>query len=154
MTGIGYPVKINITLSNLGDFPECFNVTVYANTTVIQTILVMNVSSTKVVTIIVEWDNAGFAKGNYAVSAYAWPVPGETETTDNTFTNGIVYIGIPGDINGDGIVDIFDAVLLAAAAGSMPGSPNWNPNADINNDNIVDIFDAVILAAHAGQTDP
>ncbi|MHA1833359.1 MAG: dockerin type I repeat-containing protein, partial [Candidatus Baldrarchaeia archaeon] len=100
------------------------------------------------------WNTTGFAKGNYVISAYATPVPSETDTTDNTFTDGTIYVGTPGDINGDKIVDIFDAVLLAAAAGSTPGSPNWNPNADINADFIIDVFDAVILAAHAGQTDP
>jgi hypothetical protein len=60
-------------------------------------------------------------------------------------------VGIPGDVNSDGIVDVFDAVLLAGAAGANPTSPNWNPNADINNDLIIDVFDAVILAGHAGE---
>jgi parallel beta-helix repeat protein len=53
-----------------------------------------------------------------------------------------------GDINGDGIVDIYDAILLANAYNSTPGKANWNPNADINGDNIVDIYDAIILANH------
>jgi len=57
-----------------------------------------------------------------------------------------------GDINGDKIVDVFDAVLLAKAAGSTPGSPNWDPRCDLNNDGIVDLFDAVLLAANAGKT--
>jgi hypothetical protein len=62
------------------------------------------------------------------------------------------YTPIPGDINGDGTVDVYDAILLAAAYGSTPGSSNWNPSADINGDGIVDIYDAIILAAHYGQT--
>jgi hypothetical protein len=57
-----------------------------------------------------------------------------------------------GDVNGDKIVDIFDAVLLSRASGSRPGSPNWDPRCDLNNDTIVDIFDAVLLAANAGKT--
>jgi hypothetical protein len=58
---------------------------------------------------------------------------------------------IPGDINADGTVNVFDAVILSGAAGSEPGDSNWNPNADINSDNIVDLFDAVILSGHAGE---
>lgn len=58
---------------------------------------------------------------------------------------------IPGDVNGDGIVDIFDAILLASAYGSTPSDTSWNPNADINNDEIVDIFDAIILASNYGK---
>jgi hypothetical protein len=66
-----------------------------------------------------------------------------------------VAVGHPlvrGDINNDGVVDIFDAIMLSAAWNSMPGSPKWNSNADINNDNIVDIYDAIILANNFGKT--
>jgi hypothetical protein len=56
-----------------------------------------------------------------------------------------------GDINDDGIVDIYDAILLAVAFGSEPSADNWNPNADINGDEIVDIYDAIILAIHFGE---
>jgi parallel beta-helix repeat protein len=63
-------------------------------------------------------------------------------------------IGIQGDINGDGTVDIYDAILLAGAYGSKPGNPSWNPNADLNDDNTVDIYDAIILANHYNQHYP
>jgi hypothetical protein len=63
----------------------------------------------------------------------------------------VVKVAIPGDINGDGIVDIYDAIQLAGAFGSEPGDPDWNPNADINGDEIVDIYDAIILAIHFGE---
>jgi len=67
----------------------------------------------------------------------------------------VITVGHPlvrGDINNDGIVDIYDAILLAAAFDSTPSSPKWNPEADINNDNSVDIFDAIILASNFGRT--
>jgi hypothetical protein len=70
----------------------------------------------------------------------------------------IVFLYIPhvhavtGDINGDGKVDMQDALLLAKAYGSTPGSPNWNANADLNGDGIVDIFDALILMSNFGKT--
>jgi hypothetical protein len=62
---------------------------------------------------------------------------------------------ILGDINGDGVVNICDAILLAKAYNSHcanyhyqgePASPNWNPNADLNNDGVVNIYDAIILS--------
>ncbi len=59
--------------------------------------------------------------------------------------------GIAGDINDDGIVDIYDAILLANAYNSKPTSPNWNLNADINGDNTVDVFDAILLANNYGK---
>jgi hypothetical protein len=148
----GYSIKINVTVENQGDLTETFNVTTYANTTLIETkeITLTGGNST---TIVLTWDTTGFAKGNYTIIAYAWPVSGETDITDNTFTDGWVEIVIPGDVNGDGIVDIFDLVLVASAYGLTPISPNWNPNTDINGDSIVDIFDLVIVASHFGETD-
>ncbi len=56
-----------------------------------------------------------------------------------------------GDINGDGVVDIFDALVLARAFGTSPGQPQWNILADINNDGQIDIFDAIMLGSHFGQ---
>lgn len=61
---------------------------------------------------------------------------------------------LSGDLNGDNIVDIYDAIILAGAFNSHLGSPNWNPNADINSDGTVDIYDAIILAGHYGQHYP
>jgi hypothetical protein len=122
----------------------------HANETEIATKLVtVQVSGTA--TVDFTWNTSSFAKGNYTISAYATPVQNEVNIADNLFTDGVVRVVIPGDVNGDGIVDVFDAVLLAGAAGTNPTSPNWNPNADINNDLIIDVFDAVILAGHAGE---
>ncbi|MFX1265762.1 MAG: CARDB domain-containing protein, partial [Promethearchaeota archaeon] len=43
-------------------------------------------------TVSVAWNTTSAAEGNYTLSAYAWPVPGEVDTTDNTFINGEVRI--------------------------------------------------------------
>ena len=57
-------------------------------------------------------------------------------------------------MNGDGIVDIYDAIILAKAFNSSPSNSNWNPNADINGDNVVDIYDTIILAMNFGKANP
>ena len=151
--GQGCTANINVIIVNQGAFTETFNVTLYANTTLIETKeITLNSNASIIITF--TWNTTGFVKGNYTAWAYAWPVQGETETEDNTFTDGVVYVGIPGDINGDGIVDIYDALLLAGAYGATSGQPNWNPNIDINGDGIVDIYDAIILAGNYGEADP
>lgn len=61
------------------------------------------------------------------------------------------FTQIPGDINGDGCVDLQDLGLLLSAYGSTPDDPNWNPDADINSDEKVDISDLGILLANWGQ---
>ncbi len=56
-----------------------------------------------------------------------------------------------GDLNDDGIVDIFDAILFAGAFGAVPTNSNWNAKADMNSDDTIDIFDALILATNFGK---
>ena len=153
VVGQNYTMNINVTVENQGDFNETFNVTVYANATEIETkqVTLANGAST---TVTFTRNTTGFVKGNYTIWAYAWPVQGETDTADNTFVDGWVFVAMPGDVNGDGVVDIFDCVTIALAYDSTPNDPNWSPNADITNDNLIDIFDLVIVALHFGETNP
>jgi parallel beta-helix repeat protein len=153
VVGQGRSFAVNATVQNQGNLEETFNVTLYANTTIIASQAVTLASGNSSI-ITFAWNTSSQVYGNYNISAYAWPVLDETYTTDNNFTGGTVKVTIAGDINGDFIVDIYDAILLAGAYNSVPTSPNWNPNADINGDIIVDIYDAIILANHYNQHYP
>jgi hypothetical protein len=148
VVGQGYSLNVTVTVGNPGDYPETFNVTFYANATAIGNVTVTNLPNGTFTSIVYVWNTTGLAYGNYTISAYAWPVLGETNTTNNSLTAGSVSVGIPGDLNGDGTVDIYDALILSAAFNSTPSSRNWNANADINGDGIVDIYDAIILAGN------
>ncbi|MCK4873810.1 MAG: hypothetical protein KAS72_13900 [Phycisphaerales bacterium] len=57
---------------------------------------------------------------------------------------------VPGDIDGDGDVDQSDLGILLAAYGSVPGDPNWNPDADLDGDGAVGQSDLGILLANYG----
>ncbi len=71
--------------------------------------------------------------------------------TDFLFSASIT---IQSDINADGTVDIYDAIILANAHNSRPGDTNWKVAADVNSDNKVDICDAILLANHYNQHYP
>jgi hypothetical protein len=144
-------VNVTVTVANKGTFSETFNVTLYANSTTIDTQTVTGLASGANTTLTYLWNTTHWTHGNYTISAYATPVAGEGNTTDNTYTDGLVKVVIPGDINGDGSVDIYDAILLAGGFNSTPEKPNWNTNADLNSDGVVDIYDAIILANHYNQ---
>jgi hypothetical protein len=148
-----YTMNIDVSVENQGDFTETFNVTLYTNTTAIETkqITLANGAST---TITFTWNTNGFVKGNYTIWAYAWPVLGETDTDDNTFVDGWVVVAMPGDINNDGIVDYADINPICRLFGKTFTDPNWNPNLDINNDNIIDYQDINIPCRNFGKTDP
>ena len=68
----------------------------------------------------------------------------------STFELAVTFTG-EGDINYDGAVDIYDAILLAGAYNSVPGNLNWNAHTDLNDDSTVDIFDAIVLASSYGR---
>jgi hypothetical protein len=144
-------VNVNITVANIGNSIESFDLILYANTTAVDTTSVSNLAVGTQTTVSFKWNTTGWTHGNYTISGYAVPVPGETSTTDNTLISGIIRVVIPGNINGDGIVDIFDAILLANAFNSSPGNPKWSPNADLMTNDAIDIFDAIVLANHFGQ---
>jgi outer membrane protein assembly factor BamB len=149
----GYGGNITVTLQNQGNFTETFNVTVYANTTsaASQNVTLSSGNSTNIT---LTWNTTGFVYGNYTINAYAWPVPGETNTANNNRTDGLTVVTIPGDLNGDLTVGLKDLVNLANAYGSRPGNPNWNANADIDSNGIVGLTDLVIMAMHYGQHNP
>jgi outer membrane protein assembly factor BamB len=147
VVGQGFSANVTVTVVNQGNNTETINITAYANATTIgsENITLSAGSST---TVMFTWNSSRFDYGNYTVSAYALPVPGETNTADNNLTGGTVEVTIPGDINGDGAVNILDSIKVSNAFLATPHSPNWNPNADINGDGVVNILDSIILANH------
>ena len=73
-----------------------------------------------------------------------------TALTSWNATSGKYYL-IPGDINGDGIVNILDAIVLINCFGKSSGQPGYNQAADLNPDGIIDIYDVILFSFHLGQ---
>jgi len=59
---------------------------------------------------------------------------------------------LPGDCDGNGVVNVFDAIIIVNAFGSNPFSPNWDPRADLDCNNTVNVFDAISLVNNFGRT--
>ena len=150
--GQNVTLQINVTAYNFGDSPESFDVILYANTTEIQRISVTGLAPGSAIVLTFDWSTIGFAKGGYVVSAYAEPVSGETNTANNSILGEPVSVVIPGDINGDGVVDIFDIARVAVVFGMKYPHTSWDPNADINDDGVIDIFDIAAVAVHFSET--
>ena len=59
---------------------------------------------------------------------------------------------IEGDVNGDGIVNIFDLVLVGSHFGkNIDTAQVPNPNPDVNGDGTVNVFDLVLVSNVMGQ---
>lgn len=108
---------MNITVKDEGSYNGNSKATAYTDSTHIASQNI-TLTSGNSATLTFVWNTTGFAKGNYTISANAWSVPNETYTVDNTYTAGMVTITIPGDINGDGVVNIFDASIIGANWGA------------------------------------
>lgn len=147
--GQGYNVHINVTATNEGDFTETFNVASYANTTLLQEREIV-IPSKASLTITFVWNTTSWAYGNYTISAHAYPVPYEADTGDNTYTDGIIWVVMPGDVNADRIVNILDAGAISAHW--YPGPPygplDYDPNFDINSDGKINILEISIVSAY------
>ena len=61
-------------------------------------------------------------------------------------TIGAIIVTIPGDVNGDGIVNCTDIDIVKASFGKKAGQPGFDPRADINHDGIVNIYDLAFVA--------
>jgi parallel beta-helix repeat protein len=168
-TIVGQGLTLNITLKilNYGIYNEISTLTVYGNTTslAVPTSTTLAGRDSKTITFI--WNTTGFALGNYTISAYASPVTGEVEMSDNTLKDGWVVVGMVGDLTGgsanpwdfvpDGVVDGSDLSIVAKCYGSWPGAQPpmvWNVNCDVNDDGVVDGSDLAMIARHFGEGSP
>jgi parallel beta-helix repeat protein len=160
--GQGFSGNIVVYSANKGEYAETFNITVYSDTIAFAS-KALHLESGFTTNITFSWNTTGFAKGNHTISAYAWPVPGETDTSNNNFTGGWVIISIVGDITGptgwpDGKVDIKDISYVAKNFGkTVPPGP---PNCDVTGttpgvpDGKIDIKDISLVAKNFGKIDP
>ncbi len=73
----------------------------------------------------------------------------------NGGTTNLPDVGLfGGDSSGDGLIDVYDMVIVGMAYEATPGSPLWDPRADINGDGIIDLLDLVIIGTNFEKVAP
>jgi hypothetical protein len=143
--GQGLNVSINAQIVNFGLAPQTIMVTAYANMTAVGSTMVNLPPNTSISIRVTDWNTTGWAYGDYYVTV------GTNASIQSFTSSNLLRVTVQGDINGDWVVDIYDAILLAGSYNAVPGSPRWDPNADLIADNVIDIYDAIILANHYNQ---
>jgi hypothetical protein len=151
VVGQGFNLTLTVVVENQGSTVETVNVTLYLNDDSLPSQSTL-VDSGVTATFVFTWGTMGFSKGNYTASVAVAAVPRESSTVDNTLIGSTILVTIPGDVNGDRRVDIFDIVHMAGGYGTTAGHPKFNAASDINGDGDIDIFDIVIAATHYGET--
>jgi PKD repeat protein len=89
---IGESVSIVVTVTNEGNFTETFNVTAYYADTPIETQTGITLTGGNSTTLTFNWNTVEVAVGNYTIKAVASHVENETDTGDNTRTDGTVTV--------------------------------------------------------------
>jgi len=147
----GLTANVNVTVTNLGDFPENIWVTLYYNISASKSAdaypVYLDVGQSCVLPF--TWNTENVPCLNYTLTAVI------TSTTGiNGESNATVTVRLMGDVNGDGRVDMKDIASVARAFGSTPTSPDWNPAADLNGDGAVNMKDIVLVARNFRQHYP
>jgi outer membrane protein assembly factor BamB len=149
--GQGYTGNITIFIQNKGNYSENVETSIYAGSSMIASWNLNNLLAGNSAYFIATWNTTYFVYGNYTLSAYALPVPGETNTVDNNCTCSIpIHVGVSGDVSSvsqgvpDGTVSMRDISYFIYLYNTQPKSPQWNANADVNNDGIINMRDIAI----------
>jgi hypothetical protein len=76
-------VAVNVTVANGGYVTRTFNITVFANATLVGNQTVNNLAEGDITTILFNWNTTIMTAGNYVINATAW-LPPEDDPKDNT----------------------------------------------------------------------
>jgi hypothetical protein len=140
-------VNVSITAGNVGDMPASFNVTLYFNEVIVGIEHIDNLLPNGTVKLNFTINTAGLQPCNkYPVKAAASKVQYEVNLANNELTT-LLKIKMIGDVNGDGIIDIYDLTAACVSYDARVGDPKWNEEADVAPEwGIIDIFDIVTIA--------
>jgi hypothetical protein len=88
----GESVSLTVTVLNKGVVDDVFNVTLYRNSTAIETKADVAVDSEDSGSVVFSWDTSGVPSGRYVMKAEAGPVSGENDTANNVFLGETVTV--------------------------------------------------------------
>jgi PKD repeat protein len=147
-----WEVSITVNVKNEGTTTETFNVTVYINSSTLDTKQI-NLEPYEEETLTFTWNTTGLPLlSNYTLEAVASGVENDIDIADNSQTYGPILVAMKGDIAFNREIDLFDAVILLSIYGSKEGDPYWNIMADLRRDGAINLFDAVILLSRYGTS--
>lgn len=89
---IGDALDINVTVKNLGEYIESFNVTVYYDSNVVGALFVDGLAPSIENTLVFRWNTENITEGNYTISARADTLPDEKETDNNVRYGSVVEV--------------------------------------------------------------
>ena len=152
----GFSTDLTATVQNTLASEASANVTICGNGIALNT-QVVSLDGDSSTIISYEWNTTGFALGNYTLSAYTWPILGQTALDNANVTGSIVLVTCPGDQTGHFKVDFTDIITFVSSYINYYQTGYCDPAADFEHSskldfNDVTLFVASYLAYYAGPT--
>ena len=107
----------------------------------LETVKTINVSESSISSLAFDYANNLYVASGGTETVSRYVIPSWNDNKAVTPGNGIVKGGIEGDLNGDGSVDIADAVIVL----DFMANNEYNATADFNGDGEVNIADFVVV---------
>jgi len=150
----GLNVSIEVVPQDQGLEAEFVQVNCYANSTLIgnQTV---HLSAGQLMPLEFMWNTSNVIPGTYTIIANA-SIIGEIDTNpaDNTFSDGVIQVRIPGDADFSGLVDLYDFGLWVKNYGRAPEEWLTDVYPDFDNDYDVDLYDFEVWRNNYGARYP
>ena len=159
VVGQGCILNINVTVQNRGTYEENINLTLLANSTLINQ-NVTNVTTMQPQVINFTWNTVGCKPyDNYTLTACVSGVSEGTNLPEHNCTIGYVEVTIVGDITGehgspDRTVDMRDISYVSRRFLCLQSDSLWDWRADINGDGKIDMKDISTVARHFQESYP
>jgi hypothetical protein len=90
--GVGEVISIDVTVSNIGDCIESFDLTLYCNNDVIDSVRVSDLAPDENEHLSFTWDTMDLSAGSYTIAACAAVVPGEFNVANNCLETTVEVI--------------------------------------------------------------
>jgi len=161
VVGQGCCMNISITVSNCGTYEETVNLTLFADSTLMnQTVITLTTTQSLTKTFTCSVSGLDLYK-NYTLTACVSSVFEGTSFIGHNCTGGCFVVTLVGDIKGtsgglpDQQVDFKDISYVSRRGPyTYPSDSLWDPNADINNDGRIDLKDVGTTAKQWGKSYP
>jgi parallel beta-helix repeat protein len=134
----GFPVKVNVTIQNEGEFNETVGICVIfwrdvkfddpSDFLPLDWLSYdLKVDIYDIAWAVLAWDTSDIATGNYTIVGYSLPYE-DDDVEDNVYIDGWVEVRLLGDVTGDGYVTLADIGKLDLIySGWIPGPPYIDP---------------------------
>jgi len=117
----GTKLEVGITVRNMGEVPEAFDVTLYYNYTLIGQQTIYNLPVGRVQALFFTWDTSNVQPGGYVLEATSGPARGQNGLPSNTRSVSVSVVSNTGKINdtGTGSSPWFAALVLPTASAAV-----------------------------------